>query len=63
MNKDKASMRDRPPAILIGTPGRLNDHLENEGLRNRIHQLRVLIFDEADRLLDMGFRSASLSTQ
>ena len=40
--------------ILSATPGRFNDHLErgNVDLKN----LRVLILDEADRMLDMGFR-------
>ncbi|MEW6997994.1 DEAD/DEAH box helicase [Colwelliaceae bacterium BS250] len=39
--------------ILVATPGRLRDHL---GLRTvSISQMKTLILDEADRMLDMGF--------
>lgn len=40
--------------IVIGTPGRLIDHLERGTLR--LEALRMVILDEADRMLDMGFR-------
>lgn len=40
--------------IVIGTPGRLIDHLERGTLK--LDQLKVVILDEADRMLDMGFR-------
>lgn len=39
--------------VLIATPGRLLDHLRQGALN--LKQLSVLIFDEADRMLDMGF--------
>ncbi|KAJ3125122.1 hypothetical protein HK101_005986, partial [Irineochytrium annulatum] len=42
--------------ILVATPGRLLDHLQNSGLQQQCSDLQVLIFDEADRLLDQGFR-------
>ena len=40
--------------IVIGTPGRIIDHLERGTLK--LDQLKVAILDEADRMLDMGFR-------
>lgn len=40
--------------IVIGTPGRVMDHLERGTLK--LNQLKVVILDEADRMLDMGFR-------
>ena len=55
---DVARLRDRPPAILVATPGRMNDLLSNFDMRPTLSALRVLVFDEADRLLDMGFRPA-----
>ncbi|VAH61757.1 unnamed protein product [Triticum turgidum subsp. durum] len=43
--------------ILVATPGRLIDHLQNTpGFSARIKGVKVLVLDEADRLLDMGFR-------
>jgi len=46
------------PALLVATPGRLNDLLENHGLRQHLAALQTLVFDEADQLLEMGFRPA-----
>ncbi|HWJ68621.1 MAG TPA: DEAD/DEAH box helicase [Sphingobium sp.] len=40
--------------IVVGTPGRLCDHLEREVLL--LHGLAVAVLDEADEMLDMGFR-------
>ena len=42
--------------FLIATPGRLKDHILNTvGMRERMSSIRILILDEADQLLDLGF--------
>ncbi len=43
----------RNPQIIIGTPGRILDHLEQKTLT--LQKVGVLVLDEADRILDMGF--------
>ena len=40
--------------IVVGTPGRLRDHLERGNLD--LSALKVVVLDEADEMLDMGFR-------
>jgi ATP-dependent RNA helicase DeaD len=40
--------------IVIGTPGRVMDHMERGTLK--LDGLRMVVLDEADRMLDMGFR-------
>ena len=55
---DNRMFSTAPPSILVATPGRLNDHLENGFVKPLMRSLKVLIFDEADQLLDMGFRPA-----
>ncbi|KAF5391261.1 hypothetical protein D9757_001981 [Collybiopsis confluens] len=42
------------PHIIVATPGRLNDHLENTKGFN-LRNLKYLVLDEADRLLDLDF--------
>ena len=42
------------PRIIIATPGRLIDHLNQKNLN--LTQVDILVLDEADRMLDMGFQ-------
>jgi ATP-dependent RNA helicase MSS116 len=58
IKSDLSAFRQRMPDILVAAPGRLNDHLENYDLKPALGNLRVLVFDEADQLLDQGFRPA-----
>jgi ATP-dependent RNA helicase RhlE len=43
----------KQPRIVIGTPGRIKDHLERNTLR--LDYFNLLVLDEVDRMLDMGF--------
>eukprot|EP00250_Pteridium_aquilinum_P007612 c17284_g1_i1 orf=191-2026(-) len=51
--KEKARLR-KGVTILVATPGRLLDHLQNTASFH-YENLRWIVFDEADRLLDLGF--------
>lgn len=41
------------PRLIVGTPGRINDHLERGTLK--LNETNFLVLDETDRMLDMGF--------
>eukprot|EP00617_Octactis_speculum_P021024 CAMPEP_0185769062 /NCGR_PEP_ID=MMETSP1174-20130828/53346_1 /TAXON_ID=35687 /ORGANISM="Dictyocha speculum, Strain CCMP1381" /LENGTH=556 /DNA_ID=CAMNT_0028454013 /DNA_START=125 /DNA_END=1792 /DNA_ORIENTATION=+ len=61
VGREANRLRKCPPAILVATPGRLLDHLQQDdrtGVKKACRNLRVLVFDEADRLLDQGFKKA-----
>jgi ATP-dependent RNA helicase RhlE len=52
MGKQISDLR-RHPQIIIGTPGRINDHIQSKTLN--LQKVGILVLDEADRMLDMGF--------
>jgi len=52
----KQAKRGRSADLVVATPGRLEDLLQNHGLS--LGQVRILVIDEADRMLDMGFKPA-----
>ena len=52
MQKQLKQMR-RNPRLIVGTPGRINDHLKRKTLR--LNNTTFLVLDESDRMLDMGF--------
>jgi len=41
------------PRLIVGTPGRINDHLQRRNVN--FSKTRFLVLDETDRMLDMGF--------
>jgi ATP-dependent RNA helicase DDX55/SPB4 len=52
-----AELKTTGAHVLIGTPGRLDDALKRTEGALDLRSLEVLVLDEADRLLDMGFRA------
>ncbi|UZR96523.1 DEAD/DEAH box helicase [Chondrinema litorale] len=51
-SKDKIEIKHRP-AVLIGTPGRVADHLRRKTFRTR--DIKTLVLDEFDKSLEVGF--------
>ncbi|HRQ61271.1 MAG TPA: DEAD/DEAH box helicase, partial [Alphaproteobacteria bacterium] len=52
MGKQFDQLRARP-RLIVGTPGRINDHLERKSMK--LDDTDFLVLDETDRMLDMGF--------
>ncbi|HEY8075215.1 MAG TPA: DEAD/DEAH box helicase [Labilithrix sp.] len=52
--RDELRSFKRSPAVIVGTPGRLRDHLERKSID--ASNVAVVVLDEADRMLDLGFR-------
>lgn len=52
MGKQFSQLRMNP-RLIVGTPGRINDHLRQNG--KLLSKFSFLVLDEADRMLDMGF--------
>ncbi len=51
--REQMRLLSAPVDIIVATPGRLLDHLERGSVR--LNRLELLVLDEADRMLDMGF--------
>lgn len=60
IKKDITALKKNSVEIIVATPGRLIDHLENNNLAARMDNLDVLVLDEADQILDQGFRAELL---
>ena len=52
MHKQLEQLRSHP-RVIVGTPGRINDHLDKKSLK--LKDTSLLVLDETDRMLDMGF--------
>lgn len=59
VREDMSSFNKNKPQILIGTPGRLLDFLSHNLIKT--NKCEILILDEADKLLDIGFLSDTRS--
>ena len=56
MMKQALALAERPH-VVVGTPGRLVDHLRSGEVAASLRRLRMLVIDEADRLLELGFNA------
>lgn len=61
LNTELRNIRQGRADILVATPGRLQDYLENHKFTQNVSTLEALILDEADRLLDQGFKPAIIA--
>lgn len=53
INSQIRALRNKPQ-IVVGTPGRLRDHMRRKTIQ--LQQVEMVIFDEADEMLNMGFK-------
>ncbi len=53
-SKDKSDLKHRP-AILVGTPGRIADHLRRDSFKTNF--IKTLVLDEFDKSLEVGFEA------
>lgn len=56
--RDLRKFLDGNPKILVATPGRLNDYLNDGHVAEKFSSLRTLVLDEADQMLEAGFLNA-----
>lgn len=54
--REQVPALEHAPQIVVGTPGRVLDHIERQTLD--LADVQTLVLDEADRLLDMGFEES-----
>ena len=54
IDEDVSSMRESPPHIIVGCPGRLYDMIRRRHIN--AHKFKLVILDEADEMLSSGFK-------
>ena len=52
--RDQTRVLEKGVHLVVGTPGRILDHLQRRTLK--VHRVATVVLDEADRMLDMGFQ-------
>ena len=57
-SKDKIDLKHRP-AVLVGTPGRISDHIQRDSFRTSF--IKSLVLDEFDKSLEVGFEKEMTS--
>ena len=58
-DREKLESATNTPQIVIATPGRLEDLIKrSDSIRQKLKNVEVLIVDEADQMLDIGFERA-----